>query len=87
MWGLNCDGSISYRMPEFSIFLVFFIFIFFLIWSHKFFIFAMPCGMWDLSSPSTGGAQPLGTDVQSLNHQTTRELPLWYSLSSCTWCR
>ena len=48
----------------------------------------MPCGMWDIISPSRGGTQPLGTDVQSLNHQTTRELPLWYSfLSTCTWCR
>ena len=40
-----------------------------------FFVFAMLCGMWDLSSRPSVELVPPAMDAQSLNHWTIREVP------------
>ena len=39
------------------------------------FIFAIPCGLWDLSSPTRDQIQVHGSDSPSLNHWIAKEVP------------
>ena len=42
----------------------------------NFFFLATPCGMWDLSSQTRDQPRPHALEVKSLNHWTTREVPI-----------
>ena len=37
----------------------------------------MPCSLWDLSSPTRDQTQAMAVKAKSINHWTTREIPIF----------
>ena len=79
-----CSCLYGLKFLEVELYLSISVYIYIYIFFFFFFYLAMPCGMWDLSSPTREPTSPPALEMQRLNHWTAGKVPAFVVLIGIT---